>query len=75
MRLRSKPQSDATHSVDVLDRAVTALHVLGSVVQTVPVVGGSLKSATEIATDICETVKVRVSVSNPVQALNIVHRK
>jgi hypothetical protein len=75
MRLRSKPQRDATHSIDGLDRALTALHVLGSVVQTVPVVGESLKSATEIATDICETVKARVYVSSPAQALNNVRRK
>jgi hypothetical protein len=42
-----------------LDRAVAVLDVLGSVVQAVPVVGDGLKSATEIATKLCKTVKVR----------------
>jgi hypothetical protein len=42
-----------------LDRAITALDVLGSVVQAVPIVGDGLKSATEVASKICETVKVR----------------
>jgi hypothetical protein len=42
-----------------LDRAIAVLDVLGSVVQAVPVVGDGLKSATEIATKLCETVKVR----------------
>jgi hypothetical protein len=44
-----------------LDRTIAALDVLGSVVQAVPVVGENLKSATEIAKKICETVKVRVA--------------
>jgi hypothetical protein len=42
-----------------LDRAISALNVLGSVVQAVPIVGDGLKSATEVASKICETVKVR----------------
>jgi hypothetical protein len=42
-----------------LDRAITALDVLGSVVQAVPVVGDGLKSAIEVASKICETIKVR----------------
>jgi hypothetical protein len=42
-----------------LDHAITALDVLGSVVQAVPIVGDGLKSATEVAMKICETVKVR----------------
>jgi hypothetical protein len=51
----------ATLSISMggLDRAIAALNVLGSVVQAVPVVGDGLKSATEIATKLCETVKVR----------------
>jgi hypothetical protein len=43
-----------------LERAIAVLDVLGSVVQAVPVVGDGLKSAIEIATKICETVKVRM---------------
>jgi hypothetical protein len=43
-----------------LDRALAALDVLGTVVQAVPVVGENLKSAIEIATKTCETVKVRI---------------
>jgi hypothetical protein len=43
-----------------LDHAITALDVLGSVVQSVPVVGENLKSATEIAKKICEMAKVSV---------------
>jgi hypothetical protein len=46
-----------------LDHAITALGVLGSVVQAVPVVGDGLKSATEVATKICEVVKVRSLIS------------
>jgi hypothetical protein len=46
-----------------LDHAITALDVLGSVVQVVPVVGDGLKSATEVATKICEVVKVRSLIS------------
>jgi hypothetical protein len=46
-----------------LDHAITALDVLGSVVQAVPVVGDGLKSATEVATKICEVVKVRSLIS------------
>jgi hypothetical protein len=46
-----------------LDHAITALGVLGSVVQAVPVVGDGLKSATEVATKICEVVKVRSIIS------------
>jgi hypothetical protein len=41
-----------------LDHAITALDLLGSVVQAVPVVGENLKSATEIAKKLCEMVKV-----------------
>jgi hypothetical protein len=43
-----------------LDHAITALELLGSVVQAVPVVGENLKSAIEIATKTCEMVKVRM---------------
>jgi hypothetical protein len=43
-----------------LDHAITALDVLGSVVQAVPVVGENLKSATDIAKKICEMAKVSV---------------
>jgi hypothetical protein len=46
-----------------MGRLVTALDVLGSVVQAVPVVGDGLKSATEVATKICEVVKVRILIS------------
>jgi hypothetical protein len=46
-----------------LDHAITALGVLGSVVQAVPVVGDGLKSVTEVATKICEVVKVRSLIS------------
>jgi hypothetical protein len=46
-----------------LDHAITALGVLGSVVQAIPAVGDGLKSATEVATKICEVVKVRRSIS------------
>jgi hypothetical protein len=50
-----------------LDHAITALDLLGSVVQAVPVVGENLKSATEIAKKICEAVKVRIfSVSSSI---------
>jgi hypothetical protein len=43
-----------------LDRAITVLDILGSVVQAVPIVGDGLKAATEIATKICGNVKVRL---------------
>jgi hypothetical protein len=43
-----------------LDHAITALDLLGSVVQAVPVVGENLKSATEVTKKICEMVKVRM---------------
>jgi hypothetical protein len=46
-------------SMGGLDHAITALDVLGSVVQAVPVVGDGLKSATEVTKKICEMVKVR----------------
>jgi hypothetical protein len=49
----------ASLSMGRLDHAITALDVLGSVVQAVPIVGDGLKSATEVAMKICETVKVR----------------
>jgi hypothetical protein len=52
MRLTSKSDRDTTHSMSALDQALTTLHVLGSVVQVIPVVGESLKSATEIVTKI-----------------------
>jgi hypothetical protein len=42
-----------------LDHAITALDVLGSIVQAVPVIGDGLKSAMEVARKICEMVKVR----------------
>jgi hypothetical protein len=48
-----------------LDHAITALDVLGSVVQAVPVVGENLKSAIEIAKKICEMAKVSVRLSIP----------
>jgi hypothetical protein len=43
-----------------LDYAITALDLLGSVVQAVPVVGENVKAATEIAKKLCEMVKVRI---------------
>jgi hypothetical protein len=46
-----------------LDHAITALDLLGSVVQAVPVVGENLKAATEIAKKLCEMVKVRTPFS------------
>jgi hypothetical protein len=52
-----------------LDNAITALDLLGSVVQTVPVVGENLKSATEIAKKLCEMVKVRICFSAPYMRL------
>jgi hypothetical protein len=57
----------ATTSISMggLDRDITALDVLGSVVQAVPVVGENLKAAVEIATKICVTVKVRVYPYSP----------
>jgi hypothetical protein len=53
-----------------LDHAITALDLLGSVVQVVPVVGENLKSAIEIAKKLCEIVKVRTPFSSAVHALN-----
>jgi hypothetical protein len=47
-----------------LNHAITALNILGSLMQAVPVIGDSLKSATEIATLICETVEVRICCSH-----------
>jgi hypothetical protein len=47
------------------DDAITALDLLGSVVQAVPVVGENLKSATEIAKKLCEMVKVCIRSSGP----------
>jgi hypothetical protein len=43
-----------------LDRAIAALHILGSIVQAVPMVGENLKSAVEIVTKTCEMVQVRM---------------
>jgi hypothetical protein len=43
-----------------LDRAITALDVLGSVAQAVPVVGENLKSAIEVTKRTCEMIKVRM---------------
>jgi hypothetical protein len=48
-----------------LNDAITALDLLGSVVQAVPVVGENLKSATEIAKKLCEMVKVCICFSGP----------
>jgi hypothetical protein len=48
-----------------LDDAITALDLLGSVVQAVPVVGENMKSATEIAKKLCEMVKVCICFSGP----------
>jgi hypothetical protein len=42
-----------------LDDAITALGVLGLVLQAVPLVGENLKAATELTAKICEQVKVR----------------
>jgi hypothetical protein len=42
-----------------LDDAITALDVLGVVLQAVPLVGENLKAATELTAKICEQVKVR----------------
>jgi hypothetical protein len=50
-------------SMGGLDIAISVLDILGSVVQAVPVVGENLKAGTEIATEICELVKVRVPLS------------
>jgi hypothetical protein len=58
-----------------LDHAITVLDVLGSVVQAVPVVGDGLKSATEIATKICEVVKVRSIIFFIFHALQLSGRK
>jgi hypothetical protein len=46
-----------------LDHAITALDLLGSVVQAVPVVGENLKAATEIAKKLCEMVRVCIRYS------------
>jgi hypothetical protein len=43
-----------------LNHAITALDVLGPLMHAVPVIGDGLKSATEIAMLICETVEVRL---------------
>jgi hypothetical protein len=43
-----------------LHHAIAALDILGSLMQAVPVIGDSLKSATELAMLICETVEVRI---------------
>jgi hypothetical protein len=75
MRLTSKSDRDTTHSMSALDQALTTLHVLGSVVQVIPVVGESLKSATGIVTKICETVKVRLYVYKLAQTLDMPHRR
>jgi hypothetical protein len=48
-----------------LDHAITALDLLGSVVQAVPVVGENLKSSTEIVKKLCEMAKVRIRSSAP----------
>jgi hypothetical protein len=54
-----------------LEHAITALDVLGSVVQVVPVVGENLKSATEIAKKICEMAKVSVLLSSPCMCVTL----
>jgi hypothetical protein len=46
-------------SMGRLDHAITALNVLGSVVQAIPVIGDGMKSATEMAMRICEVIQVR----------------
>jgi hypothetical protein len=58
-----------------LDHAITALDLLGSVVQAVPVVGENLKAATEIAKKLCEMVKVCIPLLAPVHALNLPCRR
>jgi hypothetical protein len=58
-----------------LDHAITALDVLGSVVQAVPVVRDSLKSATEIVTKICETIKVSLHALITVHAIDLSCRR
>jgi hypothetical protein len=55
-------------SMAVLDRAIAALDVLGTVVQAVPVVGENLKSAIEIATKTCEMVKVHMLYNHDTQS-------
>jgi hypothetical protein len=52
-----------------LDHAITALDLLGSVVQAVPVVGENLKSATDIAKKLCEMVQVRTPYRRPYMRL------
>jgi hypothetical protein len=42
-----------------LDHVITALNLLGTGIEMVPVFGVGLKKATEIATNICEMVQVR----------------
>jgi hypothetical protein len=62
-------------SMGSLDRAIAALNVLGSVVQAVPIVGDGLKSATEVASKICETVKVRAPLFSFVYILKLMRRR
>jgi hypothetical protein len=54
--------NDATKAcgiMGVLDQSIQALKVLSPVLDMVPAIGGNLKGAAELASEICEMVKVR----------------